>query len=89
MFNLRYGDSGDNTVENSSIFSLIQMCWLPSARACGQYNFAPKKILQFLTGGSRLRQVDLYKGRKTEPVVGWYCLITIIAKKTAKHLVNV
>jgi len=32
-----YGDSADNTVEeNSSIFSLIRMRWLPSARACGQ-----------------------------------------------------
>jgi len=29
----RYGDSVDNTVEeNSSVFSLIQMHWLPSAR---------------------------------------------------------
>ena len=34
---IRYGDSVDNTVEeNSSIFSLIRMRWLPSARACGQ-----------------------------------------------------
>ena len=33
----RYGDSVDNTVEeNSSIFSLIRMRWLLSARACGQ-----------------------------------------------------
>jgi len=36
----RYGDSVDNTVstveENSSVFSLIRMRWLPSARACGQ-----------------------------------------------------
>ena len=32
-----YGDSVDNTVEqNSTIFSLMQMHWLPSARACGQ-----------------------------------------------------
>ena len=39
---LRCGDSVDNTIEeNSSIFSLIRMCWLPSARACWQYNFAP------------------------------------------------
>ena len=30
---LRYGDSADNTVdENSSVFSLIQMRWMPSAR---------------------------------------------------------
>ena len=33
----RYGDSVDNTVEqNSSVFSLIRMRRLPSARACGQ-----------------------------------------------------
>ena len=32
-----YGDSVDNTVEeNSSVFSPIQMHWLPSATACGQ-----------------------------------------------------
>jgi len=32
-----YGDGVDNTVEeNSSIFSLIRMHRLPSARACGQ-----------------------------------------------------
>jgi len=41
----RYGDSADNTVEeNSSVFSLIQMCWLPSAKAC---NFAPAKSFSF------------------------------------------
>ena len=37
-----YGDSVDNSVEwNSSVLSLIQMHRLPSARACGQKNFAP------------------------------------------------
>jgi len=31
-----YGDDvGDTVEENSSIFFLIQMCWLPLARACG------------------------------------------------------
>jgi len=31
----RYGDSVNNTVEeNSSVFSLIQIRWLPSVRAC-------------------------------------------------------
>jgi len=36
MYNgVRYGI--DNTIgENSSVFSLIRMHWLPSARACGQ-----------------------------------------------------
>jgi len=34
---LRYEDSVDNTgEENSSVFSLVWMRWLPSARACGQ-----------------------------------------------------
>ena len=34
---LLFGDSVDNTAEkNSSVFSLIRMHWLPSARACGQ-----------------------------------------------------
>ena len=33
----RHVDSVDNIVEeNSSVFSLIRICWLPSARACGQ-----------------------------------------------------
>ena len=32
----RYGDSLDNTVEKSSIFSLFRMHCLPSARAYGQ-----------------------------------------------------
>ena len=33
---IRYEDSVDNTVqENSSVFALIRMRWLPSARACG------------------------------------------------------
>jgi len=32
-----YGDSADNTgEENSSVFSVIRMRWLLSARACGQ-----------------------------------------------------
>jgi len=35
--NVPCGDSVDNTVgENSSVFSLIRMRWLPSARACWQ-----------------------------------------------------
>jgi len=39
-----YGSSVDNTVEeNSSVFSLIRICWLPSTTACEQQNFAPTK----------------------------------------------
>jgi len=55
----RYGDSVDNTVEeNSNIFSIIQMCWVPSARACGQsVKLCTKKILQFLTGGTGKRRL--------------------------------
>ena len=34
---LWYDDSVDSSVEeNSSVFSLIRMRWLPSARTCGQ-----------------------------------------------------
>jgi len=37
LYACMYGDSVNNTVEqNYSIFSLIWMRWLPSARACGQ-----------------------------------------------------
>ena len=37
LFVCKVQDSVDNTVEeNSSVFSLIQMHWLPSATACGQ-----------------------------------------------------
>jgi len=47
---IRYGDSVDNTIEeNSSIFSLIQMRWLPSVRAGGAVKLCTNKILQFLT----------------------------------------
>ena len=39
-----YADSVDNTAEeNSSVFFLIQIRWLPSSRACQQENFAPTK----------------------------------------------
>jgi len=37
LFLLWYRDSVvDTAEENSNVFSLIQMHWLPSARACGQ-----------------------------------------------------
>jgi len=43
---LKYGESADNTVEqNSNVFSLIQMRWLPSARYAGK--FCTHKILFF------------------------------------------
>ena len=36
VLTIRCGDSADNTVEeNSSVFSLIRMHWLPSARHAG------------------------------------------------------
>ena len=60
------GDSADNTTEeNSSVFSLIRMRWLPSARACRQYNCAPTKTSSVLNWRCRLVQVDLYNGCKT------------------------
>jgi len=36
IMHIRYRNSADNTVRNSSVFFLIRMYWLPSARACGQ-----------------------------------------------------
>jgi len=36
IMHIRYRNSADNTVENSSVFFLIRMYCLPSARACGQ-----------------------------------------------------
>jgi len=33
---MAYGDRVDNTIENSSIFSIIRMCWLLAIKACGQ-----------------------------------------------------
>jgi len=59
---VRYGDSVDNTVEeNSSIFSLIRMHWLPSARASGQSNSAPTSP-PVLNRRCWLTQADLYSG---------------------------
>ena len=46
----------DNTdEENYNINPLTWMYYLPSGRACWQWNFAASKskILQFLTGGAR------------------------------------
>ena len=63
---LRYRDSVDDTVEeNSSIFSLIRMRWLPSARACRQLNFAPTPVLNWRC---RVMQVDFYMAVKR-----WLC----------------
>jgi len=42
----------NTTEQNSSIFSLIQMHQLQSARACEQQNSAPTKSSHFLTGGA-------------------------------------
>ena len=67
-----YGDSVDNSVErNSSVLSLIQMHWLPSARACGQKNFAPN-ILNW-----RCRQMQVCcrgpGGRRQEISIDCWC----------------
>ena len=46
-----FNDVIDNTVEqNSNVFSLIQMRWLPSARICGQI-LHPQNT-PFLNGGA-------------------------------------
>jgi len=55
--------------ENSGVFSLIRMRWLPPARACGQLNFEPTKCPPVLNWKCRLTQVDPYNGRKTVVVV--------------------
>jgi len=70
---LRYGYSVpvDNTVENSSVFSLNRMRWLPSARAYGQSNFAPTNP-PVLNWRCQLTQADLYNGRKTVVVILLY-----------------
>ena len=49
--------------ENSSIFSLIRMCLLLSARACGQLNFTATNP-PVLNWGRRLTQLHLYNGCK-------------------------
>jgi len=67
---LWYGDSVDNSVEeNSSIFSPVRMCWLPSARACAD---AGSKT------ASDKMQADLYKGHRMMVVV-------VICQRYIKH----
>jgi len=66
-----YRDSVDNTVEeNYSVFSPIQMHWLPPARqGHATVELFTNKILQFLTGGAsscRLTCIMVIKW-----VVGW------------------
>ena len=54
---IRYRDSVEYTVEeNSSIFSVIRMHWLPSARAYS-VKLCTNKIRQFLTGGASIMAV--------------------------------
>ena len=66
-----YGDSIDNTTENSSVLSLIPMRWLSSAMACKHQNFAQTKSSEILLlyRRCRLTQVDLYNGRTMKVVV--------------------
>jgi len=61
---IRYRDS----VKNSSIFSLILMCWLPLARACGSKTLHQENP-QLLNWRCQLTQIDLYNGHKTVVVV--------------------
>ena len=53
------GDGVDNTVEeNSSVFSLIRMRWLPFAsKGMQAVTLCTNKILQFLTGGAGQRRL--------------------------------
>jgi len=63
---IQYGHIVDNTVEeNSSIFSLIRMFWLLSARACRQLNFATTKF------SSSLLEVTANAGRPVMMAVKW------------------
>ena len=58
-----YRDSVDNTVEdNSSVFSLIRIRWLPSARVCMRH--LHQRSAPVLNWRCQLSQVDLYFGRK-------------------------
>jgi len=60
----RYGDSVDNTVEeNSSIFSIIRMHWLQSARHAGSKT-SHQQNNPVLNCRCWLMQVDLNNGRK-------------------------
>jgi len=62
-------DSVDNTVEeNFSVFSLIRVCWLPSARPCDSKTLHQQNP-PVLNWRCRLTQVNLYNGRKTVFVV--------------------
>ena len=36
---MQYGDGAGNTVQNSDVFSLFRMCWMPSARASSSSSF--------------------------------------------------
>ena len=58
---------GMETDNVDNIFSLIRLCWLPSARACGQWN--PSRNPPVLNGRCRLMQVVLNSGCNTVVVV--------------------
>jgi len=62
---VRRVDSVDNAAENSSIFSLIRLHWLPVPPAKTLHQQSPP----VLNWGCRLMQVDLYNGRKIVVVV--------------------
>jgi len=65
-----YGDNAGNTVEeNSSVFTLIRMRWLPPAQGNVDSKTLLKQNHPDLNWGYRLTQVVLYNGHKTEEVV--------------------
>jgi len=63
---LWYGDSVENAVENSSIFSLIRMHCLPSARAGSKTLHQHPPVLNWTC---QITQVGVYNGCKTLVVV--------------------
>ena len=62
----------DIVEENSSVFCVIRMRWLPSAMARGSKTLHQQNPLPVLNWRCRLTQTDLYNGRKTV-VVGCCC----------------
>jgi len=71
-----YGDSVDNTAEqNSSVFFLIRIRWLQSARASGSKTLH-RQNPPVLNWRCQLTQIDLNNGCKTVIVVVVYYTCT-------------
>ena len=75
---VQYGDSIDNTVENSSVFSLIRMCWLHAgSKTLHQLNPPVLNWRCWLT------EVDLYNGCK------WVVVVVVLLSGEFTDLPNV